>query len=85
MLYIIRNCFSCLSFDELDRCMPVSIHSVAKQCHLVHHLYPGPCSREYGIKRNIKDSVKEARTSSDDEESDVDDLRLEVMNEIEGQ
>ena len=86
VLFIIRNCFRTLNNDDLTRRMPANIYSVANQCHLVHHIFPAQYSAEYMIQRQIKTNVKASsrRRNLDGNESEVDDLHLEVVNETEG-
>ena len=84
LLYSIRHCLKDKTYAEIVNRMPANIHSVANQCHLVHHLYPAPYSHEYGIQRDIKRNVKEdAQKKRDEEEGVADDLTLEVINEDE--
>lgn len=53
VIHAIRGRFCQLNFEEVITRMPPNIHAVARQCHLVTHLYPPLDSTAYGDEREI--------------------------------
>ncbi len=81
LLYIVRKCLAKDECEDVTKKLPVSIHSVANQCHLVHHVIPPPYSEEYKEEREIK--VEASKDDESNDESVDDGLNLEVINDIE--
>jgi len=86
LLWAIRNCFGVdIDFDMLIERLPISIHKVATQLHLVSYAYPAIYTKDYQVERGLKEeasSSKDKETTDEDTRNDID---LEEENEREMQ
>ena len=86
LLWAIRHCFQDVSYETLVEHLPVNIHALARQLHLVMYMYPAKYTKTFLIDQVIKkETVFKELSTVDADDDDDNDLQLEGTNDQEMQ